>query len=426
MKPVLAVACLFISATCFSQLHQKVKIPESARGKEFRFSGYVNTADSTAVEFWAYQQTAKGKFIKDKRKKSKTTRANQQWCRFEVTSRIKDDCAILVIGLWCRKRANQFHIDEFSVEVNNGKTWEPLPMSNPDFELPADSAGKIQKWLTLPGYDVVIDKTTKISGNQSLKVTLTDLVKYGDFAEHGNYITANGVKIYYETYGQGQPLLLLHGNNESISSFNNQIDELKKNYKVIAVDSRGQGKSSMDRQKMTYDLMASDMNALLVHLGQDSVNILGWSDGGNTGLVMAMKYPQRVKSLITMGANLYPNKNAVQKKFLREYRWTIRLVRVLAVLHPNKWKTKLKVGVMVLKYPRIDTAQLKSISVPVLVMAGERDVVNESHTRLIATSIPKSKLVILKGLEHYAPQQDPKMFNKEVVQFLEAPALGSH
>jgi pimeloyl-ACP methyl ester carboxylesterase len=196
---------------------------------------------------------------------------------------------------------------------------------------------------------------------------------------------------------------------------------------VIAVDSRGQGKSSMDRKTMNYDLMAADMNALLSHLKQDSVNILGWSDGGNTGLVMAMKYPQRVKTLITMGANLYPNKKAVQKKFMREYRWTIRLVRVLALLHPNKWKTKLKVGVMVLKYPRIDPAQLKSISVPVLVMAGEKDVVNENHTRLIAANISKSKLIILKGLEHYAPQQDPKMFNKEVVSFLEAmPTKGSH
>jgi pimeloyl-ACP methyl ester carboxylesterase len=269
----------------------------------------------------------------------------------------------------------------------------------------------------MPGFLFGTSVVSK-SGSQSLSVTLDELLRYGDFAEHGQSLSINGATIYYETYGEGEPLLLLHGNNESITSFRYQIDELKKNYKVIAVDSRGQGKSTMDKQKLNYELMASDMNVLLDKLKIDSVNILGWSDGGNTGLVMAIKYPSKVRSLIAMGANLYPNKNAVQKKFMHDYRWTIRLVRVLVVFQPHKWKAKLRVGTMVLRYPRMKPTELKNIKAPVLVLAGEKDVINESHTKLIAANIKNSKLTILKGLTHYAPQDDPGYFNREVESFL--------
>jgi pimeloyl-ACP methyl ester carboxylesterase len=133
---------------------------------------------------------------------------------------------------------------------------------------------------------------------------------------------------------------------------------------------------------------------------------------------MAMNYPKKVKSLTIMGANLYPNKNAVAKKFLKEYRWSLRFAKVLALFNPSKWKSKVIVGKMVLKEPNIKPTELNKISVPVLVLAGEKDVINENHTKLIANNIRKSKLVILKGLTHYAPQDDPNYFNREVDEFV--------
>jgi pimeloyl-ACP methyl ester carboxylesterase len=197
-----------------------------------------------------------------------------------------------------------------------------------------------------------------------------------------------------------------------------QIDYFRKKYRVIGVDSRGQGKSTNNKKKINYQLMAADMFELLNYLELDSVHVLGWSDGGNTGLIMAMKYPEKIKSLVSMGANLYPNKNAVQKKFLRQYRWTLRYAKLLALFRPAEWRTKVIVGKMVLKEPKINPADLSKIAAPVLVLAGEKDVINESHTKLIAENIRNSRLVILKGLTHFAPEEDPGLFNKVVDEFL--------
>jgi pimeloyl-ACP methyl ester carboxylesterase len=268
------------------------------------------------------------------------------------------------------------------------------------------------------GHIASIDTLTIYTGKTSLQLSQQELLKYGNFHQYGDSAWINDIKIYYEIYGEGEPLLLLHGNNESISSFKYQIDYFRKQYKVIAVDSRGQGKSSNNRKKIDYQLMAADMYELLNHLKLDSVNVIGWSDGGNTGLIMAMKYPVKVKSLTTMGANLYPNKNAVQKKFLREYRWTLRYAKVLALFNPSKWKGKVIVGKMVLKEPNIKPSELNAISIPTLILAGEKDVINEDHTKLIADNIKKNKIVILKGLTHYAPQEDPEYFNKVIAEFL--------
>ena len=106
---------------------------------------------------------------------------------------------------------------------------------------------------------------------------------YGDNPLAGHYALVNGIKLYYESYGEGQPLILLHGNGGSINAFANQIPFFEKYYRVIAVDSRLQGKSGGSSDSISYNLMASDFCALLDYLHLDSVFVLGWSDGGNDG-----------------------------------------------------------------------------------------------------------------------------------------------
>lgn len=277
-------------------------------------------------------------------------------------------------------------------------------------------------WELSIGYQSKLRQEKKFQGNTSILLTQQELLKYGNFKEHGNFVQVNGIKLYYETYGEGEPLLMLHGNNGSIASMRHQIDELKKHYKVIAVDSRGQGHSTNNKKRINYQMMAADMNELLNTLKLDSVNILGWSDGGNTGLVMAMDYPQKVKTLAIMGANLYPDKNATDKKFLREYKLSLLMAQLMARFNPSKWRTKIIVGKMALKEPNIDPSELSNISCPVLVMAGEKDLVNESHTRLIAASISRSSLLILKNLSHFAPEEDPNLFNSSVEAFFRSKA----
>lgn len=130
---------------------------------------------------------------------------------------------------------------------------------------------------------------------------------YGDNTEAGHYAAVNGIKIHYEVYGNGEPLVLLHGNGGSIKSVREQIPFFSKHFKVIAVDSRAQGKTNDDGDSLTYDLMAADLNGLLDYLKIDSARIIGYSDGGIIGLVTAFRYPKKVKMLATVSPNIRPD-----------------------------------------------------------------------------------------------------------------------
>jgi pimeloyl-ACP methyl ester carboxylesterase len=159
-------------------------------------------------------------------------------------------------------------------------------------------------------------------------------------------------------YGRGEPLLLLHGNSQSIEAFTYQIPELSKHYHVIAVDTRGQGKSTEDGKTYTYNLFASDMNSFLDQLGLDSVNIVGWSDGGNTGLIMAMKYPKKVKKLITMGANIFINKSAVVNGLIPAIN---KQIKTLQNDNTDKARNSVRLMTMLLTEPRFLFEDLKKI-----------------------------------------------------------------
>ena len=239
---------------------------------------------------------------------------------------------------------------------------------------------------------------------------------YGNNKTTGHYLISNNCNIYYEVYGEGNPLLLLHGNGGSISQFRKQIPELANHFKVIAVDSRGQGKSrDTISENFSYDLFADDMKTLLDSLHLKQINLLGWSDGGNTGLILAMKYPDYVKKLVVMGANLNPTEDAVTKKILTRTKKDIERLK-----QENKPENEVTIKLleMLLKEPNIKPSDLKNIKAKTLVLAGEKDLILEKHTRLIAENIPDSEIQILKGQTHMAPDENPTLFNKVGLDFL--------
>ena len=114
-------------------------------------------------------------------------------------------------------------------------------------------------------------------------------VTYGKDKKAGKFYDIRGFKMYAETYGQGEPLLIIHGNGGSINNFIYQIPFFSKNYKVIIADSRAQGKSMDLRDSLTYEMMADDYAALLTEMKIDSAYVIGWSDGGINGLLLAMR-----------------------------------------------------------------------------------------------------------------------------------------
>lgn len=204
----------------------------------------------------------------------------------------------------------------------------------------------------------------------------------------------------------------------AINSFRYQIDYLKEKYKVIAVDSRCQGRTSCNKTKLSYVQMADDMNLLLDSLQINNASVLGWSDGGNTGILMAMKYKNRIKKLIVMGAVLNPTENAIKSEIIESFKKNVKQAKVVGLFN-KQVRNYAQISSMCLKHPNINPEELNSVEIPVLVLAGENDVVLESHTRLIADNLKYSELHILSGLTHDAPIENPVVFNEIVDSFLE-------
>ena len=161
------------------------------------------------------------------------------------------------------------------------------------------------------------------------------------------------------------------------------------------------------------------MSALLTTLHLAKAHVVGWSDGGNTGLSLALHHSEKVDRLVTMGANLYADTTAVTVATLKEVRQG-RMLTTLMWPFSKRMRQMRPLVVLLLKYPRMKPAELLAIKAPVLVLAGEKDIIKEAHSRLIARSIPKGQVRILPGLTHYAPQENPALFNAAVLEFLQA------
>lgn len=316
-----------------------------------------------------------------------------------------------------------FAFDDFRLEVRQpDNSWQPVPLLNGDFEVPAPADSSATR--VAPGWQPaggVVGYTYRVAqeagGNHYLLVRGSGIVAYGRNRAAGHYQVANGVKLYYETYGQGPPLLLLHGNGETISSFSNQIAALAAHYQVIAVDTRDHGNSARTKGRLTYDLFADDMRALLDSLRLPAACVVGWSDGGNTGLSLARRYPGRVRALVTMGANLYADTTAVDAKTLKEVRQLHRLTAPLAPFSKEMRRAH-RLTALLLHYPQMTPAQLHAIRTPTLIIAGEKDIIKKQHTELIAKSVPGAELYLVPGATHYAPQEKPQLFNQAVLDFL--------
>jgi pimeloyl-ACP methyl ester carboxylesterase len=231
----------------------------------------------------------------------------------------------------------------------------------------------------------------------------------------GGFVAVNGINLHYERYGEGEALLLLHGNAQSLDFLCLQIPFFAQQYQVIAVDTRGHGQSGTGDAPYSFEWLAADMDALLQHLGIDSAYIVGWSDGGTTGLVMAMQYPQRVKKLITMGSHIFMDETVVDAALIAEAQ---QMAQSLAADPTPENNSIAKMVDLLLHHPQYRFDDLRQIACPVLVMAGETDIIKTEHTRQIAAHIPQGHLLIAQGETHHYPVRNPAVFNQTVLAFL--------
>ena len=222
------------------------------------------------------------------------------------------------------------------------------------------------------------------------------------------------IQLNFIEQGQGRPMVLLHGNGEDSSYFVHQIAHFSKSYRVIAIDTRGHGQSPRGERPFAIKQFAEDLKDYLDAINIAKAVILGFSDGGNIAMEFALKYPERVEKLILNGANLFPS--GVKPL----YQWPIEVGYRIAKLFSNKSEKAKQnaemLGLMV-NEPHIDPSELARLTMPVLVVAGTKDMIKESHTRLIYKSLPNAQLAFVEG-DHFVANKNAEAFNKVVEDLL--------
>jgi pimeloyl-ACP methyl ester carboxylesterase len=260
--------------------------------------------------------------------------------------------------------------------------------------------------------------STGLAGDQAKSTA--PAVKYGSNAVVGRTFVHDGITLYYEIYGTGEPLLMIHGNGGSIADLTRQIAYFRARYKVIAMDSRDHGKSGDSTGALTYEKMTDDLAALLDHLKVGPVNVLGWSDGAIEALLLGMRHPTAVKKIVSMAANLTPNQDAIHPDVIAMVQ-TMTAAEPATVKDTPERRRELRVTGMMLVEPNIPMKALETITAPTLVLASDHDVIRDEHTIDIFHHIPNSQLAIFPNATHMIPFDDPATFNATVDRFLRTP-----
>jgi pimeloyl-ACP methyl ester carboxylesterase len=258
--------------------------------------------------------------------------------------------------------------------------------------------------------------STKISGQE---------INYG--SNDGKYISISDTKIYYEEYGTGEPLLLFHGGFGSIHDFQKVIPKLAEHFRVIALDSPGHGRSEQ-ADTLSFDLMSDYFSHSIDLFKLDSVNIIGYSDGGITALLLAAKRPDKVKKIIASGVNsrmdgvkpeVLEYLSAVSPDFIEAYQkeW----LKEYQSKSPEKDNWKKYVTDMTVMYSDsiiITNDILAKIKAKVLLVYGDRDVIKLEHGIELYQTIGGSRFCVLPDTPHEVFMEKPELINNIGIEFL--------
>ena len=249
-------------------------------------------------------------------------------------------------------------------------------------------------------------------------------IPYGNNPAVGKFYDIDGFKMYTEVYGDGPPLLMIHGNGGDMSAFAKNVPYFASHYRVILADSRSQGKSLDPEHPLTFEMMADDFAALLEAMHIDSAYVIGWSDGGINALLLAMRHPEKVKRLASTGANLWPAADAfapgVWDGFIKEHEAGLHKTYTTA-----KEKNDRKLFLLDWSEPHIELEQLQTIKAPSLIICGDHDLISIPHTVLIYQNLPNAELWVVPDSGHATLIEHADEFNRTVDEFFTRP-LQSH
>ncbi|MCP3928726.1 MAG: alpha/beta hydrolase [Bacteroidetes bacterium] len=339
---------------------------------------------------------------------------NNEWDTYTIEGTIDTGAYQIAFGALCQYNGKFFYDDvKMDIETKENQ-WENI--FSDDFEGNTHNFKQgIQRWRSgfNENYSAEIYKNDAAQGNECLLIIGEGVPNFGVNSKTGKFATVNGIQLYYEVYGTGQPLVILHGNGGSIMSATSHYPHfIDNNYKVIAIDSRAQGKSGDTEKELSYDLLASDINELLNQLNLDSVYLWGYSDGAIVGLVMALKYPEKIKKMVAFAPNIKADSTAIEPPI---YRWIEK-----TALNSKSLKRR-KLADMMWKHPNIPFSELNKIQSEIILLSGDRDFVTLRHTLEIFKNLPKVQLCIIPGSTHYAPWAKKELFLQIVDDFFEKP-----
>lgn len=234
------------------------------------------------------------------------------------------------------------------------------------------------------------------------------------------FLHNSGANIFYSEYFPADPqaptLILLHGNGEDHTYFVKQLPAFSPHFRLVLMDTRGQGQSTGGDGELNFSVFAADLLALMDHLQIAKAHLLGFSDGGNLALTFALAHPERVQSLILNGANLEPGgvKLSTQLPIVLGY----GCCRLLSPFSRKARQNGAVLGLMV-NHPHIPSQALAALTMPALVIVGERDMIRDRHSQLIARSLPNAQFVRIPGGDHFCAAKCPEVFNHAVLSFLQ-------
>lgn len=237
------------------------------------------------------------------------------------------------------------------------------------------------------------------------------------------YVKNDGARIWYAVYGSGSPVILLHGGLGNSGNWGYQVPALAEaGYQTIVIDSRGHGRSTWDGRPFSYDLMASDVLAVMDTMQIDNAALVGWSDGACTALILGAKFPQRTSGVFFFACNMDPSGTkefeftpTVQRCFSRH----VKDYQQLSSTPDQFEQFSEAVGLMQRTQPNYSADDLARIRVPVTIVHSENDeFIKREHAEYLARSIPGAEFVYLPGVSHFAPLQRPEIFNSAILAFL--------
>jgi pimeloyl-ACP methyl ester carboxylesterase len=237
------------------------------------------------------------------------------------------------------------------------------------------------------------------------------------------FVGHDGARIWYASYGAGDPVILLHGGLGHSGNWGFQVPDLVvAGYRVVVIDSRGHGRSTRDDRPYSYDLMAADVLAVMDQAAIDRATLVGWSDGAIISLVLADKTPQRVAGVFFFACKMDPSGNKPFEPTAALKRCFSRHGKDYAALSatPDKFKEFVEaVGLMQRTQPNYSACDLTRIRAPVRIVQAEHDeFIRMDHAAYLAKTLPNATLSILPGVSHFAPLQRPEQFNAAVKDFL--------